>query len=260
MIKFGEFHVVIKINYEHMKRLYTIFFILTILIIDQNVFGQKINVGFNYGYGAYELKDLKVLQSDLKLEMKDFGVKTMEKFPSNNYYSIYSEVEIDSVNYGGLSLSYYTTGARNHLADYSGEYKLDMILNGYRIGVYYKYTFLYYKKISLGGKFSIGGLFSNLRIEEGIKLFDYTSTDIIYEQTDKIKIVGNSFFIEPSFYAYYDILKSIRLNINLGYEHDFADEMYEKGSQESIIETSEGNSVKAEWNGIRSSIGISYSF
>ncbi len=80
----------------------------------------------------------------------------------------------------GIDFSYYTTGGRNHLKDYSGEYKSDMLINGYRIGTKYRNYNILNSKLYFGVQVSAGFIFSNLNINEKLNIFDEVMADEEY--------------------------------------------------------------------------------
>ena len=133
-----------------------IFLLSFTLIFLQQAKCQKFDIGFNLGYGFYQLDDLKKYQSEKKDEYSNINVTSVEQFPGSLNYNLFVNYFANKRNVIGLTGTYYTTGGRNHIKDYSGEYKLDMILNGYKIGMNYQNIVFPYKRIRITLKIEVG--------------------------------------------------------------------------------------------------------
>lgn len=219
-------------------------FAFVFILVSLNAKSQ-IELEISGGYGFYNLDDLKSLQTSALSAIGLPNIKSVETFPDHVFYSLLVGYSIDNKNNIGGKFSYLTTGGRNHLSDYSGEYKLDMILNGYKIGFEYRHLFLSGKKFEAGLQCDGGVIISRLKINEYLKVTDKYLTD-----TDS-KMKNTGFFVEPSVRASYEILKNIKLCFNGGYEFDF---------RNKLRLNDEKTNVSADWSGVRLSLGIAYCF
>ena len=172
-----------------MKKIILLF---VITIFSHYSYGQSHRANFNIGYGFYNHEDLKVLQSYIKLSYFKFELKETEEFPSWFNYSIGGEKDISENSSLGINLTFYTTGARNHIQDYSGKLAIDMPINMYALSTHYKLLFSNKKDLKPYMKLKIGYGYSVLKIQE--KLIIYNE-EVFFTET---KLKSSSFFTEPS--------------------------------------------------------------
>lgn len=215
-------------------------------------FGQKLHVNANIGYGTYFLKDLKDFQAEM-ISSTTVDDKSVENFPNNIYYSFTTNYAFNKKHSLGLGLKYYTTGARNHVADYSGEYTFDMIANAYTLFVNYKVRIISTNNFNTYFQFKTGALFSRLDINEQLDIYSGNSntTEEIYK--------GNSIVLEPGIYLFYPIYKTISLNLSVGFERGLNRRLLNKDDYDEEYITFIDD-ISANWTGLRTSIGISFSF
>ncbi len=225
--------------------------VIILFLIAFDGLGQKIRVNANIGYGTYFLKDLKNLQSDM-ISSTVVNDKSVENFPNYIYYTFSIDYSINPRHYLGLDMSRYSTGGRNHVADYSGEYSFDMIASAYAFMVNYKMKLTSFNKFDLFFQFKTGILFSKLEISERLDVYNHNSIITNYQYK------GYSLALEPGLYLTYSIYKSISINLSTGFET--ADQntrlLNKNESDEELI--SFMDNTRADWSGLRISIGISY--
>jgi len=211
-----------------MKKLVIIF----LLYYPLQAFTQVWLIEYTTGYGTYQLDDIKELQHS---NLNNYGLKETESFPNYITHSA-------SLGYGtglhhfGSTFSYLTTGGRLHRADYSGSYTIDMIINGYRLGTFYRfYINKGFSPLSFYLQISPGVLFSNLEIKEQVII----NSESVQENT---KLKGFGLYVEPSIGAKYRVANWLQFLLRGGYEFDFPGKMKLSG-QETQIESN--------WNGFR---------
>lgn len=223
-----------------------VLFLFLFLIVTQSANSQGFSWDVRTGFGIYDLKDIKALQLELIQATNLTHIKPVERFPNSIFYSISSNYSIRPKHTVGFDFSYYTTGGRNHIKDYSGEYKLDMLLNGYRGGTKYMYYNRVYDKIYFGVQLGGGCIFSNLDIDENLKVVDEVITDEAYEFTSW------GLYIEPSVLLSYNLFKDININLTSGYEKDFEGELHSKKDKNQKLDRT------IDWSGLKISLGINY--
>ena len=226
-----------------------VFLLSLTLILFQQALGQKFDLGFNLGYGFYQLNDLKKYQSEKKDEYSQLNIKAVEKFPGSYNYNLFVNYFVNRRNVIGLTGTYFTTGGRNHLKDYSGEYKLDMILNGYKIGMNYQNIVFPYKRIRISLKFEVGITFNDLQIDE----YMYLLNEEILNENKTYKSFAWS--IEPTVDISYRLLKKVYINLDMGYERNARNVLREQGNQAEELENSDGR-FGINWSGFRFSAGL----
>ena len=94
------------------------------------------------------------------------------------------------------------------------------------------------------------GVISNkLKFDESIKIMD------VYSQQDDYNLRSINIFVKPYLKVEYEIWKSLSANFSLGYHKDIiANKMHLEEDISSV------SNIVADWDGIRTSIGVSYKF
>lgn len=231
-----------------MKNIFTIFLIF---IVAQYVTAQNFKIGLNTGYGTYQMNDLQQLQSSAAYQYSSFQVEQVQQFPGYINYSASIDYFLNSKNLVGLHAAYFTTGGRNHVADYSGEYYLNMPVNAYNIGLQYQNIFTSENKLSYYARMKGGISFSNVTIDESITIHQVDSASSSYA------FAATSFFAEPSLGALYSLGENFGINFSLGYQIDIPGALHAKGNKKEIIGSSDSH-MHCNWSGLRIEVGIAY--
>lgn len=225
--------------------------IVLFLALCQHLFCQQYSVRVDAGYGLYNLKELKELQSYLLID-DILGAKSLEKFPSTVFYALSSECLLNKNDGLGIAGSFYSTGGRNHIEDYSGEYKLDMLLDGYNVGLSYRRVFLFFNTFNLSARLESGMKYSVLKLNEQLRILDVSSLDNNYT------FDSFGFYAKPSVDLSYSWSKKISLNVSVGYEYDAKSTLHKRKDRDILLTIGYGESVHLDWSGIRTSIGMTY--
>jgi hypothetical protein len=225
--------------------------IFLILVLVQTAAAQNFKIGLNVGYGTYQMNDLQQLQSSAAYEYSNFHVEEVQKFPGYINYSASFDYFLNSKNLLGLHAAYFTTGGRNHVADYSGEYYLNMPVNAYNLGLQYQNIFRTENKISYYARMKGGISFSNLTIDESITIHQVDSASSSYA------FVATSFFAEPSLGILYALGDNFKINFSLGYQVDIPGALHTKGNREEIMGSSDSH-IHCNWSGLRIEAGLAY--
>lgn len=215
--------------------------------------GQKLIVNGCVGYGLYQLKDLKNFQTDLKNSMQPLQVASLEKFPDFLNYTLAMEYSRNGNSFFGITTSFYTTGARNHLKDYSGEYKLDMILSGYRLGLQFRTILERWNKFDFNFEMKGGIIFSTLSVSEMTQIVN------VSDHSDSFDFRSRTIFWEPSFRLNYSISSKLLVEFAVGYELNIDSSIYSKDNHDYDLTNWNGDLVHLNWSGARFMVGIGYS-
>lgn len=214
-----------------------IFFVLIIVCTATHVYAQEWALEYSLGYGTYQLDDVKSMQ-DYVLEYLQYQVpsfKETDRFPGYITHTV-ALGYIAGDHHFGLNFSYLTTGGRLNTADYSGSYTFDMIMNGYRLGAFYKYYIRTgYSPLSVYLQLSPGVIFSNLKFDEKVRIGSESSTD-----NSKYKSTG--MYVEPTIGVSYQVNSWAQLSLGGGYEADFWGKLKLNGQE---------TQYKAHWDGLR---------
>ena len=208
--------------------------IVSFLCLPMHVYTQGWSFEYSLGYGTYKLDDVKAMQ-DMMLKFNGFGLKETDRFPGYITHSIalgYST----GYHHFGSNISYLTTGGRLHRADYSGSYLVNTIINGYRLGTFYRY-YINTESASFRIHFQIssGVLFSNLKMKEKVHIFYHSA-----EESNTLKSTG--MYMEPTIGVTYHFLDWLYFSLGGGYEVDFSGTLKFSGQE---------TQMKAHWNGLR---------
>jgi hypothetical protein len=167
-------------------------------------------------------------------------LKETDCFPAYVIHSVALGYVTGSHHFGA-GLSYLTTGGRLHRADYSVSYTVDMIMNGNRLGAFYRYnTNSTAPHLNFYLQLGSGIMFSNLKMKEQVIIYSESKVD-----TEHLKGLG--VYLEPAIGAKYRFSKWLNISIGGGYEADFLGTL--KFSEQET-------ELNAHWNGLRLYAGI----
>jgi len=226
--------------------------IFIVMLLTQITVAQSIKIGLNTGYGTYLMKDLKEFQSDAAEYYKEFHVEEVQQFPGYINYSASLEYSFGTKNLIGLNAAYVTTGGRNHVADYTGEYYLNMPVYAYSMGMQYQRVVKTINKFDLYAQLKGGMSFSTLEIDESFTIHQVDSA------SSSFAFVNHSFFVEPSVGTFYALGKDFSVNFSLGYQIDTKSKLHYKDNKEGTFLGFEGKPIYTNWSGLRIVLGLSY--
>lgn len=216
-----------------MKKLVIIIFLYYPIL----AYTQGWSIDYSIGYGTYQLDDIKNLQHTIP---NHYGLKATDWFPGYVTHSV-SLGYATGHHHFGTNLSYLTTGGRLHRADYSGSITVDMIMNGYRLGAFYRYyidTGL--TPLSIYLQMSPGVLFSNLEMKEKVTVYSESE-----QESTELKGVG--IYLEPTIGVKYRLTNWLHFSLGGGYEFDFLGTMKLSGQK---------TEMESRWNGLRLYAGM----
>ena len=213
--------------------------IILLLYYPINAYTQGWSFDYSMGYSTYQLEDIKSIQQSM---LNNYGLKDTDCFPG--YITHTGALGFFTGHHHfGSKFSYLTTGGRLHRSDYSGSYTVDMIMNGYRLGAFYRYYIKTgFSPLYVYLQLNSGVLFSNLRMEERVNVYSESAQEIT-----KLKSVG--MYIEPTIGATYRFTDWLHFSIGGGYEADFWGTLKLSGQETQI---------KARWNGLRLYGGLTF--
>jgi len=202
------------------------------------------------------MKEIRNLQTNLKNMVSELDVKSVVRFPSTLYYGIEAEYQFNKTNALGVHLFYNTTAGRNHLADYSGEYKMDILLSSYATGIDYRYTFNKFGKFSMSAYLGAGIRFSTLKIKEDLTVYGDTVSHSANTAT------GKNLYTFPAFEISYPLQSKLDLKLKAGYEIDFRSKYMttDGDGKPQILYNDDGKFLNVDYSGLRVGLSISYKF
>ncbi len=230
-----------------MKKL---FYILFMILSSEYIYSQSIKVEINSGLGTYNHADLKSFQ-DYLITLAPPHTRKVAEFPPYYYYSASVENILNAHHLIGINFTFLTSGGRNDIRDYSGEYSLDMHINGIGAGFQYRYILSSFKNFDLYAKARAGILFSSFYMKERLNLIlaDTTTT------SDRFRAVN--IYCEPSLGIIWNFWSRLSLDFSLGYEIDTKGSLLLENTKQFIALPS-GQPLTTNWSGFRALAGISY--
>jgi hypothetical protein len=217
---------------------------------------QKTRTHLSGGYGFYQLNSYKEFQNGLITENIPFkGIKAVDRFPNHYNWMIAQEYIFNPYHSASLEFSYLYTGGRNHLADYSGLYELNMQASSYKLG-------LSYSSYS-DGIFGTSRLKGFLRLRAGMtrSYFGMNEKIDIYEvdqQSMDINFFSNSVYMEFGPGLVYELTPNLSFHFAAGYELE-RDAKLKGIENKNLILINQNNSyVRTNWSGFRLHAGIGF--
>ncbi len=199
---------------------------------------QKIRITYETGYGMYSLSNLKDFQESHSSQINELPVSAVVRFPNYINHSATLCIYLDESNLLGINSAYLTSGGRNSLMDYSGEYIFDMILNGFQFGIESEHIRRFKNNFGLHLNFKLGLIKSELKYSESFKIYG------VGESSSTDKLSQYDFFLEPNINFSKIIISGLAIKAGLGYN----------------LNTSSFYRGMINWSGLRPNVGINYSF
>ena len=250
-----------------MRNIYFTFFLIVLCFPD---YGQTINsnktthwnagdeLGVSIGYGSYLMSDLKDVQK-LILNANDMPLEITTSFPGYFNYSIRYGRRLKN-HYEGFTAGFMSTGARSSLADYSGYILSDINCQAIYVGYYIQkdfYNTLFLNRhLEFGYNLNLSFIGSNVNMIDKLNLYDNSSENNDFIQTNKYSFNTIGIYSEPLLYARYMIEEKIGVEINAGGAFSLSSPLYYRQLQNSI--TINNRSRYVNWTGLRVSIGLVY--
>jgi len=211
--------------------------LVVLSVLTASGYSQTFRFTYETGYGVYGLDNMKKYQETLTHQINGLPVKMIAQFPDYFNHSVSAGIYLDKNVIVGLNACYLTTGGRNSIRDYSGEYKLDMLLNAYQYGMESEYISHLGGKWDMNFNFKMGVVSSTLNVDEFFEIYNVDSHE------DKQSVNQISVFMEPNLNVSYTLIRGIAVKVGLGFN----------------LNTVNLQGAMLDWTGFRPRIGIAYS-
>jgi len=212
--------------------------VLVLLLVEMGSC-QTFRLSFEAGYGSYDMGKLHQAQNSAVTFYDGLGIKEVEKFPpffnQNGSFLWYATPDF----LVGITTGFLSTGARNSVADYSGNYKLDMLVSAYLYGLETEYDFRLRNHLKYFVNLRAGQISSTFELKENFVV----STTTLLNSTNTL--MEKNLFMEPATGIRYCFNKSVSLSLGVGYLIDFA---------------AYRNDKVTNWSGYQLKSGIAFSF
>jgi hypothetical protein len=184
-----------------------------------------------------------------------FANKLTDDFPTNYYFQPEVLFNYHLLTFG-YSFAFYSTGSRIASKDYSADFKMDVVLNGYSHGFIFEYQFY---RTSLF-QFSAYSKFAF----ETTKLKHTSNLMVIAEDTllqTKYNYRAKSNSAEPGIAISYDY-KFLKIKYYAGYMFSLMDDGFfsDDEKKQKMFNPYTRNSLKPDWSGFRTGISLYFMF
>jgi hypothetical protein len=226
------------------------------LIICITQTGQaEIKLALNPGMGIYSMTYLSNFNSFIRSTLP-FQPKQLSDFPP--YWNFSGGMQFFPENSKDGYAAYYSfesTGSKMSLADYSGEYMNQFIVNANSFSVEYISSQKPLFTLPTFLHFQIGYKITDLKSSERYKIGNIDTTNTMTAQ-------ANSIFLEPAVSCVYPI-KFIEIGLKLGYQLDFGGEYSIQKYNDSdnykgapLVEPGINRVITTQWTGLRVSLNL----
>jgi len=220
-----------------MKRKISFVFLLFVAV---TLSSQTFRISIEPGYGFYDMGKLHQIQDSWANNYIDLGVIAIERFPSYFNQSFGIDWYVSPKFLIGLNAAILSTGGRNSVKDYSGDYKLDIMVNAQLYGLETEYNYQLVRNLYSYLNLKTGIISSTLNVNENLVVSNTTLID-----NNSATLKESNLYIEPSTGIRYFINKSLSLCIGIDYLIDFG-----AYSNEKYI----------NWSGCQLKSGVAFSF
>ena len=148
---------------------------------------------------------------------------------------------------------YSSTGARSYYKDYSGEYKVDYMVDSKSVGLLLENNFIINKvQIPYGSKFLY--IMSNLGIESNLSINDPYESESM-----SLKAKTTSIGIEP--YTGLQLLfDKVVIRFNISFLLSTGNYLHDPNNPNSYLLNTESKKVKVNWSGFKCGLSLGYVF
>lgn len=224
--------------------------IIPFLFLFGSAVAQESNsIHFRLGLGTYLMKSQKLLQQDIK-NNSPIPFEAVTSFPAFPTFGVSLGFKLTEEASLGCWVEYASTGARLSYGDYSGNARIDQLLNTFQIGPFAQYritkstTWPLYVTMHTSLASTTQRLTSEIEVAGNRDREDYLLKSINYG-------------IRPGVMLSRDF-SPVTFQLGLGAEIQFHGEMKSKKNDGAIFQTSDGKHLISQWDGLRATFGVGF--
>ncbi len=223
-------------------------------IIASPTFAQTFGLSFSGGLNNSSLKDLKNITNDYIETFHNLGIEvhTFDNFPGYYYVDPRFCWYLRDNVYLGIHLLYTSTGSRAHYIDYSGELRLDQIVELFAPGLDFGYRAALKNHFELWITLQADLLKTNYNFTHLFKLWDKGNTT-------RLKYTSNGASFEPGIrgiYLFHNFEIGLQFNMRLTTAKYLTAKI--DGQKEYLY--LHGQQLKADWDGFRIGLTVGWRF
>ncbi|MEI6434561.1 MAG: hypothetical protein WCP32_06940 [Bacteroidota bacterium] len=215
---------------------------LLCLFLPLIIFGQQIEISVATLYAGNNMSDLKKMNEDA-ISQSPFETKVVNDFPAWFVFRASVAIVIYEHFKVGVVYNHSSTGSRVSSADYSGEYKFDILARGNSVGLLLGYKVFRYKKLDIQFNAIIGAMLSSCSFNEDLQVYGL-------RQSDALSMKSASLCINPEvgINYWFGILGA---GVFGGYQYDFGGTLNVSGQKTTL---------STNWSGFRVGITVMIMF
>lgn len=213
-----------------------------------NLQGQAFELGFQVGWGTYQMAELSEYFNEVEIPL---DTRVVEDYPPYLYYQPELSWGNDTFSIG-ISYSFQSTGARISVKDYSGEYRMDSRIKSHAPAILYKRRIMLFEGFQQRIYCKAGAGFTRMVLEEYFELENTVEFDDAYEFSSV------SGFVEPGISVAYSY-RFMTWSMNLGYFLQYySSPLKEEEYGYTFWASNYNTNARPNWSGVR--IGLTMSF
>ncbi|MDO7171243.1 hypothetical protein [Mariniflexile sp. AS56] len=194
-------------------------------------------------YNTYSHASLKSFQQEFIEDIPEIPIEVNDNFPANIGFTL--GYKINEIN-TSFFLSYNSTGGKISYSDYSGVIRITQPLNAYTFGGEYQIELFKDSGFSLGLRgFS---MLSNMKLENYTQISDNVTYENIKFETINYGAGGKLIYEYPISFCI--------IRVSFGYDITFGGTLKFKENNDFHLENNNGDTVKTNWSGLRTGLGI----
>lgn len=211
---------------------------------------QEISASF--GYATFSMGDFKDFNKELASQ-SPLPSRVTNNFPGYlNAEISFTYPLINEQWLTGIYAGFTSTGSRIAYNDYSGHQYIDQQLMALSLGLQGQFPFNPDDKSIFGIKLKAGIVSTFHTLESEVVIYSNSSSDNI-----KFRSVNVS--LEPVIYFKRQLFGRFSLQADAGYAaHVVKGELYLKGDSDAYLTDDAGDPIRADWSGLRVSLGLVY--
>jgi hypothetical protein len=218
--------------------------------LDRSAFSQQLTAGIFTGVGWYSMSRLKEFQ-DLRMQFTGLPAAVTDDFPP--YINGGAEIGIMLRKFPSRVLLFYqysSTGARIHSMDYSGEIKLDLLVNANQLGTSVEWDFWHKNIFSAGGSIRFSYLNTEAKFSDYIRI----GSEV---QAGSARFLSRGAAVEPGVSAAVRV-SVFRFALYGGYLFGFSEGLWvgSSGTQKVYLKLDDDSNVEPQWSGWRAAVRL----
>lgn len=231
-----------------------IIYILLLLWLLPFVSASKgIKIQLRGGIGTYSMNDLKSIDN-LVINQIHLPLHQTDNFPAYWFNKGVLFFEVNEHFRLGPIYGFNSTGSRYSLADYSGRFYYDNMVQSHSIGLSFCYSRPTAFNLNWGVYLDGGMSLSKIQLTQHLEL-----TEVENQQTEKNSAKETGYFIEPGFQVSYPY-KRLEPGFHIGYQIPLSNSGLKETDSNDFFHLPNGDKASCGWDGIRLGISMTFSF